>query len=102
MSRSRRTAFAAGLALAASALALPAAAQDLTYTTTTRMEMSGTLGRILSMLTDMDKPQVEKTLFQGPRIRKDQEKSSSIMDWEAGAMTLLDHPERTYMRLDFA
>ena len=102
MSRSRRTAFAAGLALAASALALPAAAQDLTYTTTTKMEMSGTLGRILALLTDMDKPQVEKTFFQGPRIRKDLEERSSIMDWDAGAMTLLDHPERTYTRLDFA
>ncbi|MDP2956845.1 MAG: hypothetical protein Q8N53_10520 [Longimicrobiales bacterium] len=101
MSRSRRTAFAAGLALAGSALALPAAAQDLTYTTTTKMEMSGTLGRILSMLTDMDKPQVEKTSFQGSRVRKDQEKTSSIMDWSAGAMTFLDHPELTFMRFDF-
>jgi len=101
MPRSRRLALAACLALTASAAARHAAAQDLTYTTTTRMEMSGTLGRILSLVTDLDKPTVEKTYFQGARIRKDQERSSSIMDWSAATMTLLDHDKKTYTVLDF-
>ena len=102
MPRSHRLSLAACLALAAAAAAHPAAAQDLTYTTTTKLEMSGTLGRILSLVTDLDKPTVEKTYFQGARIRKDQEKSSSIMDWNAGTMTLLDHDKKTYTVLDFA
>lgn len=102
MPMTRRFALAACLTLAASAAARPAASQDLTYTTTTKMEISGTLGRILSLVSDVDKPMVEKTYFQGPLIRKDQEESSSIMDWNAGTMTLLDHPKKTYMVLDFA
>lgn len=102
MSMTRRLAVAACLTLAASAAARPAAAQDLTYTTTTKMEISGTLGRILALVSDVDKPMVERTYFQGPRIRKDQEERSTIMDWDAGAMTLLDHPEKTFMRFDFA
>ena len=97
-----RATLVAGFALAACGAALPAAAQDLTYTTTTKMEMSGTLGRVLSVVGKMDEPMVEKTYLQGPRIRKDQDESSTIMDWEAGAMTLLDHPEKTFMRVDFA
>jgi len=93
---------AVGLALTALTAAAPAGAQDLTYTTTTKMEISGTLGRILSLVTDVDKPMVEKTFFQGQRVRKDQDQSSSIMDWDAGALTLLDHKERTFTRIDFA
>lgn len=93
---------AAILALAALAAAAPAGAQDLTYTTTTKMEMSGAMGRMLSMFTDMDKPMAEKTSYQGSRVRKDQDQSSSIMDWGTGALTLLDHKERTFTRVDFA
>lgn len=103
MHRLRPAALAAALSLALCGAALPAAAQDLTYTTTTKMEISGTLGRILSVLGKMDEPMVEKTYLQGSRVRKDQEEeTSSILDWDAGTMTLLDHPDRTFMHVDFA
>lgn len=93
-----RSALAAFFAMAA---ATPASAQDLTYFTTTTMEVSGTLGRILSMVTKIDDPIVERTYLKGSRVRKDQDQASSIMDWSAGALTLLDHSDRTFMRFDF-
>jgi len=101
MHRPLSTVLAGTLVLVAGA-AVPAAGQDLTYTTTTKMEMSGALGRVLSVVGKMDEPMVEKTYLQGPKMRKDQEESSTIIDWDAGAMTLLDHPRKTFMRVDFA
>jgi len=102
MDRPRLTTLVAGFSLVLCGAAVPAAAQDLTYTTTTKMEMSGALGRVLSILGKMDEPMVEKTYLKGSMVRKDQDESSTIFDWNAGSMTLLDHPERTFMRMDFA
>jgi len=42
----------------------------------------------------------EVTYIRGNRIRKDDGKdSSSIMDWDAGILTLVDHPSRSYVRM---
>lgn len=77
-------------------------AQSLRYTSTTKAELSGAVGRMVSMMGGMGKPTVETTSIQGSKIRKDDENTSEIMDWDAGTMTMLDHESRTFMQYNFA
>ncbi|MGD8322220.1 MAG: hypothetical protein PVJ02_17345 [Gemmatimonadota bacterium] len=79
-----------------------AQAQSLRYTSTTRAELSGAVGRVVSSMGGLGEPTVETTSIQGSKIRKDDEKTSEIMDWDAGTMTLLDHASRTFVRYSFA
>ncbi len=90
--------------LASAALAIPAHgnAQSLQYRTTTRLELSGAVGRMVSMVGGVGDPVVETTSIQGSKIRQDQDNSSEIMDWDAGTMTMLDNQADTYTRFDFA
>lgn len=62
------------------------------------MEFGGTVGRFLNALPGGGSgPTLETTFLKGPRIRHDEgEASSSIMDWDAGILTTLDHASRTF------
>lgn len=88
-------------ALSAMAAPAPTSAQDLTYFTTTTMEVSSALREVLTSLAKVDDPIVERVCFKGARVRKDQDQTSSIMDWSSGALTFLDHSDRTFLRFDF-
>lgn len=81
--------------------ASPADAQDLRYVRTNHMEVGGTAGRFLSALPGGGDPTVETTFLKGNRIRRDQgAASSSIMDWDTGILTTLDHASRTFTEVN--
>jgi len=77
-------------------------AQSLQYQSTTKAEISGVVGKLISKMGGMDEPMVETTSIQGSKIRKDEKGTSQIMDWETGTLTLLDHKAKTFSRVTFA
>lgn len=79
-----------------------ASAQSLQYQTTTKAEISGVVGKLVSMMGGMGEPTVETTSIQGSRIRTDHRETSQIMDWDSGTLTMLDHDAKTFMRVSFA
>lgn len=91
---------AASSLLALLLLALPATAQDLTYTETTRMEMGGMMGSIMSMMGG-DDDQTQTVYLKDGRMRRDDEDTSTIMDFSTGDVTILNHADRTFMRMNF-
>ncbi len=94
---------AAGALLLALLPAAPARAQDLKYRSISRVEMGGTLGRVLGAIPGVKEPEGEIVYIKGNRIRRDEsEETSTIMDWETGILTTLDHRSRTYTQLDLA
>jgi hypothetical protein len=67
----------------------------------TRSELGGAAGRILGVVPGGTEPIQETTFIKGNRIRKDDgSESSSIMDWESGILTLLNHQDRSYVQLN--
>ena len=77
-----------------------ARSQDLKYTMVTRAEFGGATGRILGAMPGASDPTSETTFIKGNRIRKDESpESSSIMDWDSGTLTLLDHAGKSYVQL---
>lgn len=91
--------FASSL-LALLLLTLPATAQELSYTETTRMEMGGMMGSIMSMMGEGG-DETQTVHIQGTQMRRDGEESSSIMDFSTGDMIMLNHDDRTFMRMNF-
>lgn len=89
-------------ALSAMAAAAPVSAQDLTYFTTTTLEVSAALGRALSSALNVEDPIAQLVCFKGSRIRIDGDEASSILDWRSGVQTFLDHSDRTFLRMDFS
>jgi len=83
-------------------LALPLAAQDLTYVQTSRVEFGGSIGRIMAMMPGMEDTSQEKVFLKGTRMRRDSEDASTIMDWATGEMIILDHVDRTFVRITWA
>lgn len=96
----RRTTLAALIAIAAAAPSL--SAQSLRYASVTKMELGGAFGRMMSMMPGVGDPMESVTSIQGLRVRTDDPgNTSTIVDWETGMMTMLDHASRTYARMDF-
>jgi hypothetical protein len=89
-------------ALVAVATPALASAQSLQYQTTTRSEISGVVGKLISKMGGMGEPMVETTSIQGSKIRKDEKETSQIMDWDTGTLTMLDHKAKTFTRVTFA
>jgi hypothetical protein len=94
------TAFAlVGLAVFAST---SVAAQDIEYTTVSKAEFGGTLGRMMK-LTGTGDPTTEVTYIKGNRIRTDEgDESSSITDFGDGVMTWLNHQTKTFYSMSIA
>ncbi|MDH5759050.1 MAG: hypothetical protein OEZ65_05625 [Gemmatimonadota bacterium] len=96
MSRFTPTPLIAAALLSAS-LAGPAGAQDLRYSTVTRVEFGGTTGRLLGALPGSGDPVTGTRYLKGSRIRTDDgTASSTIMDWNEGVLITLDHEARTF------
>lgn len=89
----------AGLALLASN---SVAAQDIKYTTVSKAEFGGALGRMMK-LTGTGDPTTEVTYIKGNRVRTDEgDESSSITDFGDGALTWLDHQTKTFYSMSIA
>ncbi len=96
----RHAALAAALFMVAAPPIL--SAQSLQYTSVTKTELGGALGRIMSMMSGVGDETQTTTYIEGSRIRTDEQKTSDIVDAKAGTMTMLDHESRTYTVIDFA
>jgi hypothetical protein len=99
MRHALRSVIASVLLLAA--IALPVSAQELTYTETTRMEMGGMMGAMMSMMGGMGDEQTETVYLEGTRMRRDSEETSTIMDLSTGDVVMLNHDDRTFVRMNF-
>ena len=97
----KRYLIAAGLALLSATIPQEALqGQDLRYDMVTKLEFGGRAGRILGAMPGGGGPTVETTFVKGNRIRRDEDpSSSSVMDWEKGVLTILDHNGRTYVQM---
>jgi len=89
----------AGLALLAG---VPAAAQDVKYTTVSTAEFGGSVGRMIK-LSGAEDPITEVTYIKGNRLRTDEDKeSSTITDFGDGLFTWLNHPAKTFYTMSIA
>ncbi|HEX6070613.1 MAG TPA: hypothetical protein VFZ18_12335 [Longimicrobiaceae bacterium] len=95
---------AAGAALAAFVAPAPAAAQDVQYETVTKVELPGAAGtamRIAARLGGGSTETVETTYIKGRKMRSDGDDFSTIIDLDAGRITLLDHGAKSYSSFTF-
>jgi hypothetical protein len=100
-SRPALLALAALVALLSAPPAL-SAQEALRYTTTSRIEMAGLLGTMMSAFTDADEPSGETVTVGGGMMRTDVEGESTIMKLSEGRMLQVDHEAQTWWALDFA
>lgn len=94
----RNTRFATAALLLA--VAAPAQAQDLEYTTRTTVSFQGALGAVMRMMGEGGET-VEKNYLKGAKMRADGKDESTIMDLETGRFIAIDHKKKTYMIMTF-
>jgi hypothetical protein len=100
--RSVQTAVASAATATVLALsALPAQAQGVRYSETTRVEMAGAMGAMMSMMGGGADRTTETVYLDGSRMRRDTDETSTIVDWSTGDMILLNHDQRTYRRFSW-
>jgi hypothetical protein len=76
---------------------LPAqASRDVKYTTVTKVEFGGRLGRVMRFFRKNGKAVAETLSYSGSRMRRDYDKESQVVDAKAGTVMTLEHPPRTY------
>ena len=82
------------------AVAAPLAAQDVQYTTVTKVDMGGGMNAVLRMTGASE---VRETAYiKGKKLRSDGEKQSTIFDLENSRYIVLNHSERTYTSVPIA
>lgn len=79
-----------------------AAGQDLTYTTVTRGEFAGAVGTFMRLVPGARDPLRETVFVKGHLMRTDEGRTSTIVDFQEGRFTHLDHPERSYFTFSLA
>ena len=83
-------------------LSVPAAplsaqsARDVRYTTATKTEFGGRLGRVTRAFGKGGKTITETIWLSGPRLRTDIDQVSSVIDAKAGTMMTIEHKPKTY------
>ena len=82
---------------------LPATAhsQDVRYTSISRGEFGGSLGRWMKLFGGSSEV-VETTSIKGGKLRTDTEGSSTVLDLDARGFTWMDHDAKTYSTMTFA
>jgi hypothetical protein len=84
--------------------AAPATAQDVQYETVTKLSIPGAAGtvmRIAARLSGTSLETVEKTYISGNRMRTDVDRTSTLIDLDAGSVTMIDHEQRTFTTMSF-
>jgi hypothetical protein len=79
----------------------PASAQDVRYTTVSRGEFGGALGRWMKLFGGSSEI-TEVTSIKGAKLRSDTEGSSTVLDLDVKAFTWMDHEAKTYATMTFA
>lgn len=97
-----RSAAAVAATLVCAAL-LPA--QDVQYQSVTNTEFGGPLAGVMKLAARMGGASgtiVQTTYLKGRKARSDMEKTSSIIDLDAGKIISIDHGKKQYVELTFA
>jgi len=94
-----RSLAAASLLLVTTTLPSQAAGQDasIRYTTMSRVEIGGVLGRMVSALGPRPEDSAETVWASGGRMRTDQGQSSTIWDLPARRLFVIDHGGKEFM-----
>ena len=89
------------LAMLVAALAAPAAnAQDVQYTTLTKVDLGGGMNALMRMAGASE---VKETAYiKGKKLRSDGEKQSTIFDLDNSRYIILNHAEKTYTSVPLA
>jgi hypothetical protein len=81
-------------------VAVPVAAQDVQYTTVTKVDLGGGMNALMRMAGASE---VRETAYiKGKKLRSDGEKQSTIFDLDNGRYIVLDHTNRTYTSVPIA
>src|ERR1044071_8722395 len=92
------------LALVAAMLVAPIAqsayAQDVQYTTNTKIDLGGGMNAVLKLAGASEVK--ENTYIKGKKLRSDAEKTSTIFDVENGRFISIDHSAKTYTSVPIA
>ncbi len=91
---------AALTALVAGAPIFPATAQDVRYATVSKVELGGSLGRVMRLVAGFGDPIRETLSISGTRMRTDGDDQATIMNADDGTITYLDHETKTYWTMD--
>ena len=86
--------------LVLAALAAPAYAQDVQYSSVTKVDLGGGMNAIMKMAGASEVK--ETTSIQGKKLRSDTDKSSTIFDLDNGRYIVIDHAAKTYMSVPLA
>jgi hypothetical protein len=88
------------IALLAAIVAPAAHAQDVQYTTVTKVDFGGGMNAIMRMAGASE---VKETAYiKGRKLRSDGEKQSTIFDLDNSRYIILDHAAKTYMSVPLA
>ena len=88
------------VSLVLAALAAPAYAQDVQYSSVTKVDLGGGMNAIMKMAGASEVK--ETTSIQGKKLRSDTDKSSTIFDLDNGRYIVIDHAAKTYMSVPLA
>lgn len=89
-----------GWSLALFVAASAAAAQDVQYSTITKVDLGGGMNAIMRMAGASE---VRETAYiKGKKLRSDGEKQSTIFDLDNSRYIILNHSEKTYMSVPLA
>ena len=88
------------VALLLAALAAPALAQDVQYSSVTKVDLGGGMNAVMKMAGASEVR--ETTSIQGKKLRSDSEKSSTIFDLDNNRYIVIDHAAKTYMSVPIA
>lgn len=84
------------------ALASAAGAQGVTYHSTSKFDMGGTMGAFMKMGAKMGGgDEATTTYLEGHRMATDSKASTSIIDVDAGRFTTVNKREKTYTTMTF-
>jgi len=82
------------------ALAAPMAAQDVQYTTITKVDLGGGMNAIMRMAGGNEVR--ETASIKGKKMRTDNDKQSTIFDLENSRYIMINHTDRTYTSVPLA
>lgn len=77
----------------------PLEAQDISYTTVTRMEFGGQMGAMMQMLPESQMETRNATFMKSMLLRTDTEHGSIIVNGQGGAITTIDHESKSYFTM---
>ena len=96
----RPRALALFVAILAAPIAQSAYAQDVQYTTNTKIDLGGGMNAMLKLAGASEMK--ENTYIKGKKLRSDAEKSSTIFDLDNGRFISIDHSAKTYTSVPIA